>query len=81
MITALNDAEQRTKLLVESLTSVFHDIKYFNQKLVDRVSVNQVIADHFSRYQEEIVAPILKPLKVRDSVPKYKLPMMCDTLL
>lgn len=75
MITALNDAERRTKLLVESLTAVFHDIKYFNQKLVDRVSVNQVIADHFSSYQEEIVAPILQPLKVRDSVPKYKLPI------
>lgn len=75
MITALNDVEQRTKLLVESLTSVFHDIKYFNQKLVDRVSVNQVISDHFSSYQEEIVAPILQPLKVRDSVPKYKLPI------
>lgn len=75
MITALNDAEKRTKLLVESLTSVFHDIKYFNQKLVDRVSVNQVIADHFSSYQEEIVEPVLQPLKVRDSVPKYKLPI------
>ena len=75
MITALNDAEKRTKLLVESLTSVFHDIKYFNQKLVDRVSVNQVIADHFSSYQEEIVEPVLQPLQVRDSVPKYKLPI------
>lgn len=58
MITALDDAERRTKELVESLTSVFHDIKYFNQKLVDRVSVNQVIADHFISYQEEIVTPI-----------------------
>ncbi len=75
MITALDDAERRTKKLVESLTSVFHDIKYFNQKLVDRVSVNQVIADHFSSYQQEIVTPILQPLKVRDSVPKYKLPI------
>lgn len=75
MITALNDAERRTKLLVESLISVFHDIKYFNQKLVDRVSVNQVIADHFSSYQEEVVARILQPLKIKDSVPKYKLPI------
>lgn len=76
MITALNDAESRTKSLVESLTSVFHDIKYYNNKLVNQVSVNQVLADHFSRYQEEIVAPILMPLKVRDSVPKYKKPIM-----
>ena len=65
MITALNNAESRTKTLVESLTSVFHDIKYYNNKL----------ADHFSKYQEEIVAPILMPLKVRDSVPKYKQPI------
>lgn len=75
MITALNDAESRTKALVESLTSVFHDIKYYNNKLVSQVSVNQVLADHFSKYQEEIVAPILMPLKVRDSVPKYKQPI------
>lgn len=75
MITALNDAERRTKLLVESLISVFHDIKYFNQKLADRVSVNQVIADHFSSYQEEVVARILQPLKIKDSVPKYKQPI------
>lgn len=75
MITALHDAENRTKSLVESLTSVFHDIKYYNNKLVNRVSVNQVLADHFSKYQEEIVAPILMPLKVRDSVPKYKQPI------
>lgn len=75
MITALNDAEQRTKQLVESLTSVFHDIKYYNQKLVDMMNVNQVIADHFGAYLEEIVEPILQPLKVRDSVPKYKQPI------
>lgn len=75
MITALNDAEQRTKLLVESLTSVFHDIKYYNQKLVDMMNVNQVIADHFGTYLEEIVEPILQPLKVKDSVPKYKQPI------
>ena len=79
MITALNEAEQRTKMLVESLTSVFHDIKYYNQKLVDRVNVNQVIADHFGAYLEEIVEPILQPLKVRDSVPKYKQPI-CNIL-
>lgn len=79
MITALNEAEQRTQMLVESLTSVFHDIKYYNQKLVDRVNVNQVIADHFDTYLEKIVEPILQPLKVKDSVPKYKQPI-CNIL-
>lgn len=75
MVTALNDAEKRTKQLVESLTAVFHDIKYYNQRLVDRASVNQVLLDHFDYYQQEVVETILFPLKVKDSVPKYKLPI------
>ena len=75
MVTALYDGEKRTKQLVESLTAVFHDIKYFNQRLVDQASVNQVLLDHFSTYQQEVVDSILRPLKVKDSVPKYKLPI------
>ncbi len=75
MVTALLDAEKRTKQLVESLTAVFHDIKYYNQLLVNQASVNQVLLDHFSKYQSDVVEKILLPLKVRDSVPKYKLPI------
>lgn len=75
MVTALLDAEKRTKQLVESLTAVFHDIKYYNQLLVNEASVNQVLLDHFSKYQNDVVEKILLPLKVRDSVPKYKLPI------
>ena len=75
MVTALLDAEKRTKQLVESLTAVFHDIKYYNQLLVNEASVNQVLLDHFSKYQNDVVEKILLPLKVKDSVPKYKLPI------
>ena len=62
-------------MLFYSISSVFHDIKYYNQKLVDMINVNQVIADHFGTYLEKIVEPILQPLKVKDSVPKYKQPI------
>ena len=75
MVTALLDAEKRTKQLVESLTAVFHDIKYYNQLLVNEASLNQVLLDHFSKYQNDVVEKILLPLKVKDSVPKYKLPI------
>ena len=75
MVTALLDAEKRTKQLVDSLTAVFHDIKYYNQLLVNEASVNQVLLDHFSKYQNDVVEKILLPLKVKDSVPKYKLPI------
>ncbi|MCM1328628.1 MAG: DUF5716 family protein [Ruminococcus sp.] len=75
MITALNDGADRTEKLVESLKSVYHSITYYNQQLIDTLNVNNVLQSHYERFQEEIVAPILKPLKIKDSVPKYKIPI------
>lgn len=75
MITALNDGADRTEKLVESLKSVYHSITYYNQQLIDTLNVNNVLHSHYEIYQEEIVARILKPLKIKDSVPKYKMPI------
>lgn len=75
MITALNDGADRTEKLVESLKSVYHSITYYNQQLIDTLNVNNVLHSHYEIYQEEIVSRILKPLKVKDSVPKYKMPI------
>lgn len=75
MITALNDGAERTEKLVESLKSVYHSITYYNQQLIDTLDVNNVLHSHYEIYQEEIVSRILRPLKIKDSVPKYKIPM------
>lgn len=75
MITALNDGADRTEKLVESLKSVYHSITYYNQQLIDTLNVNNVLHSHYEIYQEEIVSRILKPLKIKDSVPKYKMPI------
>lgn len=75
MITALNDGEERTVQLVESLKSVYHSITYYNQQLINTLNINNVLRSHYEIYQEEIVSRILRPLKIRDSVPKYKNPI------
>lgn len=75
MITALYDGVQRTEQLVESLKSVYHGITYYYQQQIDMVSVNKVLDLHFTMYREEIVDKILRPLKIKDSVPKYKMPI------
>ncbi len=75
MITALNDSAEKTEKLVESLKSVYHSISYYNQMLIDTLNVNSVLHSHYEIYQEEIVSRILRPLKIRDSVPKYKMPI------
>lgn len=75
MITALNDGAEKTEKLVESLKSVYHSISYYNQMLIDTLNVNNVLHSHYEIYQEEIVSRILRPLKIKDSVPKYKMPI------
>lgn len=75
MITALNDGAERTEHLVESLKSVYHSITYYNQQLINTLNVNNVLRSHYEIYQEEVVSRILRPLKIKDSVPKYKIPM------
>jgi len=75
MITALNDGAEKTEKLVESLKSVYHSISYYNQILIDTLNVNNVLHSHYEIYQEEIVSRILRPLKIKDSVPKYKMPI------
>lgn len=75
MITALYDGADRTENLVESLKSVYHSITFYNQQLIDMLSVNHVLHSHYDAYHEEIIKRILSPLKIRDSVPKYKIPL------
>lgn len=75
MVTALYDGADRTEKLVESLKSVYHSITFYNQQLIDTLSVNHVLHSHYDAYHEEIIKRILSPLKIRDSVPKYKIPL------
>jgi hypothetical protein len=75
MVTALYDGADRTEKLVESLKSVYHSITFYNQQLIETLSVNHVLHSHYDAYHEEIIKRILSPLKIRDSVPKYKIPL------
>ena len=75
MVTALYDGADRTDKLVESLKSVYHSITFYNQQLIETLSVNHVLHSHYDAYHEEIIKRILSPLKIRDSVPKYKIPL------
>lgn len=75
MITALNDGAERTERLVESLKSVYHSITYYNQQLINTLNVNNVLHSHYEIFQEDVILKILRPLKIKDSVPKYKIPI------
>ena len=72
---ALCDSVVRTEQLVENLKSVYHGITAYNQQLLDLINVNTVLNLHYDRFRQEIAEKILRPLKIRDSVPKYKRPI------
>lgn len=75
MITALTDGKKRTDQLVESLKSAYHGITYYHQKLIGELNVNEVLYSHYEVFQHDIVSRILRPLKIKDSVPKYRGPL------
>lgn len=72
---ALCDSVVRTEQLVKNLKSVYHGITAYNQQLLDLINVNTVLNLHYDRFRQEIAEKILRPLKIRDSVPKYKRPI------
>lgn len=75
LYAALYDGANRTQQLVESLKSAYHGITAYNQQLIDAINVNNVLSLHYDMFRQEIAEKILKPLKIRDSVPKYKHPI------
>lgn len=76
LYAALYDGANRTQQLVESLKSAYHGITAYNQQLIDAINVNNVLSLHYDMFRQEIAEKILKPLKIRDSVPKYKHPIV-----
>ncbi|WP_377071589.1 Wadjet anti-phage system protein JetA family protein [Ruminococcus bicirculans (ex Wegman et al. 2014)] len=75
LYAALYDSANRTQQLVESLKSAYHGITTYNQQLIDAININNVLSLHYDMFRQEIAERILKPLKIRDSVPKYKHPI------
>lgn len=75
LYAALYDGVDRTQQLVESLKTAYHGITTYNQQLIDSINVNNVLSLHYDKFRQEIAEKILKPLKIRDSVPKYKHPI------
>lgn len=75
LYAALYDGATRTRQLVESLKTAYHGITTYNQQLINAINVNNVLSLHYDMFRQEIAEKILKPLKIRDSVPKYKHPI------
>ena len=69
---ALQAAYQNTVKLVDELKMLFNNIKRYHQRITARLDVNDLLAEHFDLYKEQVVDTIYYPLKTIDSVPRFK---------
>jgi hypothetical protein len=72
---ALFGAYDKTLALIKMLKTVYHNINRYFQQQIDMRNVNQVLAMHFDDFLKHIVETYIRPLKIKDSVPKYKVPI------
>lgn len=74
-MAAVYSAYDNTQELIKLLQMVYHNVKHFFQIQVDMREVNDVLAAHFDNFGQKVVEAYIRPLKIKDSVPKYKVPI------
>ena len=72
---ALYSAYENTMALIKMLKTVYHNVKRFFQLQIEMQDVNQVLASHFDDFGQHVVEAYIRPLKIKDSVPKYRVPI------
>lgn len=74
-MAAVYSAYDNTQSLIKLLQMVYHNVKHFFQMQVDMQEVNAVLASHFDDFGQKVVEAYIRPLKIKDSVPKYRIPI------
>ena len=68
-------AYDNTRALINLLQMVYHNVKHFFQMQIKMQEVNDVLASHFDEFGQKVVEAYIRPLKIKDSVPKYRVPI------
>lgn len=74
-MAAIYSAYDNTQALINLLQMVYHNVKHFFQIQIEMQEVNKVLASHFDDYGQKIAEAYIRPLKNKDSVPKYRGPI------
>lgn len=74
-MAAVYSAYENTQALIKLLQMVYHNVKHFFQIQLKMQEVNAVLASHFDDFGQTVVEAYIRPLKIKDSVPKYRVPI------
>ena len=75
-MTAIYNAYDNTLQLIKMLQMVYHNVRHYFKIQVEMRNINKVLASHFDDFGQKVVETYIRPLKVKDSVPKYKVPIL-----
>jgi len=68
-------AYDNTQELIKLLKTVYHNVKDYFQRQIDIQNINKVLSLHFDDFGKKVIEAHIRPLKIRDSVPKYRVPI------
>lgn len=74
-MAAIYSAYDNTQSLINLLQMVYHNVKHYFQKQIEMQEVNEVLDAHFNDFGQKVVEAYIRPLKIKDSVPKYRVPI------
>jgi hypothetical protein len=74
-MAAVYSAYDNTRSLIDLLQMVYHNVKHFFQIQVEMQDINTILATHFDDFGQKVVEAYIRPLKIKDSVPKYRVPI------
>lgn len=73
---AVYSAYDNTMALIKMLKTVYHNVKRYFQIQIEMQDVNKVLSTHFDDFGKRVIEAYIRPLKIKDSVPKYRVPIL-----
>ena len=74
-MVSLYSAYDNTQALIKLLKTVYHNVKRYFQLQIEIQNINKILSLHFDDFGIKVSEAYIRPLKIRDSVPKYRVPI------
>lgn len=74
--TAITSVYEKIQEFETTLKGLFTDLKRHYTRITRLKTVNQMLYEHFDSYQKDIIKQIYLPLKTKDSISRFKGPIM-----
>lgn len=80
---AIDQAAREAEKLMDALKTLLNNIRRYHRRLNEAITTSDILKGHFDEFQVLINERVYHPLKTRDAVQRYKVPVMtlCDNLM